>query len=504
MKTIKQHVGTLFFVLAGFVAAQAQENLKILTFENAVQLMAEQNPALMQSKQQIKQKEYELKAKRGLYLPHISIGAKVVTMADPVTFDLSPVRDAILPLYNTLGNYGVFSGVPNPDPATNQLVPVLPDNISTKVVRGELLKGAEQVANAEWEDVIQEKNFATVSTDLVWPIFTGGKIMAANNAAGVEVEMSRDELKVTEGNLFTELVTRYYGLALNIEVQKLRRQIVDVMKQHHSNAQKLFDNGMIAKTELLHANVSLNEAERELKQASRNIDIARAGLEATLAFDTVVAVQPASNLFINREIQQVENWVPVAMANNPQMKQIQSKKELIDIKSKADKGSYLPTVAMFGTYNVIDKDLSPYIPDWMVGVGLKWTVFEGLSRNNHINVNETMQSQVGFAELKANADLKAYITKLYQELQMQMEQNTELESTLVLANEYANSTEKAFAEGLATSIAVVDAQAKVAQVKTLRLKLFYDYDVALARLLQTAGVPEEFVNYCSGENTIFE
>jgi outer membrane protein TolC len=87
---------------------------------------------------------------------------------------------------------------------------------------------------------------------------------------------------------------------------------------------------------------------------------------------------------------------------------------------------------------------------------------------------------------------------------MQMEQNTGLESTLVLANEYANSTEKAFAEGLATSIAVVDSQAKVAQVKTLRLKLFYDYDVALARLLQTAGVPEEFVNYCSGENTIFE
>lgn len=125
-----------------------------------------------------------------------------------------------------------------------------------------------------------------------------------------------------------------------------------------------------------------------------------------------------------------------------------------------------------------------------------------MGRHNKIKVGETMQSQIAFAEQKAFADVEAYLTKLYEELQMHMEQKTEMESTLELAHEYAISTEKAFSEGFATSTTVVDAYTKVAQVKVLRLKVLYDYDVTLAKLMQIAGIPEQYVNYCSGENAI--
>ncbi|HRX11075.1 MAG TPA: hypothetical protein P5210_05470, partial [Draconibacterium sp.] len=92
----------------------------------------------------------------------------------------------------------------------------------------------------------------------------------------------------------------------------------------------------------------------------------------------------------------------------------------------------------------------------------------------------------------------------YQELQIQMVQKTELEGTLELALEYAASTEKAFNEGLSTSTAVVEARSKVTQVKAMVLKLFYDYDVTLATLLQISGAPAEYLQYCEGENTIAE
>jgi hypothetical protein len=131
MKTIKQLFSTCFMVLFGFFIASGQEDLRALTFEDAMHIMKEQNPGLQQAKQQIKQKEYELKAKKGLYAPHVSLSAKAISMSDMLHLDLTPVKDAITPLYSSLGNYGVFSGVPNPDPATNQFVPILPDNLST-------------------------------------------------------------------------------------------------------------------------------------------------------------------------------------------------------------------------------------------------------------------------------------------------------------------------------------------------------------------------------------
>ena len=504
MKKRKQLFSTIFLMLTGLTFATGQENIQALTFEEALQIMVQQNPGLQQAREQIKQKEYEMKAKKGLFMPQVSLSANAISMSDPLHLDLGSVRDAITPLYTTLGNYGVFSGVPNPDPTTNTIVTILPDNVSTAAVREQLLEAGDKISNANWDEVIQEKNFATVSADFMWPLYAGGKIRGANDAANTELTISREELRKTQGDLVTELATRYYGLALSIQVLNVRQQMFESADKHYADAQKLFDNGIIAKVELLHAKVSRNEAERNVKEAERNIEIIRSGLDATLSFDTTATIAPVSHLFINKELSDVSYWVTKAYDANPQLKQIEGKRELVNIKNKVNKENYMPTIAMLGTYNIADKNLSPYVPEWMVGVGLKWSLFEGLSRNHTYKAGKTMESQVDYAEQKAHSDIKAYMTKLYEELQKQIEQKNELESTLELAIEYSESTQKAFKEGLATSTSVVEAYTKVAQVKALRLKVFYDYDVTLAVLLQTAGVPEQYVEFCAGNNTIIE
>lgn len=504
MRTQKRWIGTLFLMLIWSFAAKAQGDTTLLSFGNALQIMQNQNPALQRARQEIKQKEYEKAAKQGLYLPKVSVSAKAVSMSESMHLDLTPVRDAITPLYDALGNYGVFSGVPNPDPTTNKFLPVLPDNISTQAVRQKLLAGEETVANGDWDITIQNKNFATVSADFIWPVFTGGKIYGANKAAGVDVKISREELRKVEGDLLNELVSHYYGLALAIQAAQVRQQMLEAMDKHYSDAQKMFDQGMIAKVELLHSSVARNEAERELKQAKRNIEIIQSGLSATLANDTLRLFVPANRLFINKQLPSLNYCISKALDANPQLKQIEGKRDLVNIKTTVDKGNYLPTLAMMGTYNLADKNLSPYLPNWFVGVGLNWTLFEGLSRNNQLKVSGAMHHQVDDAEQQAHNDLHAYITKLYQELNMQLEQIKELDGTLELVQEYSSSTEKAFTEGLTTSVSVVDAFTKVAQVKAMRLKVFYDYDATLSTLLQTAGIPEQFINYCSGENTLVE
>lgn len=492
----------LLFVFAHHVSGQNQKQL--VSFEQAIQIMMEQNPALLRQKEEIKQKEYEIKSKKGLRFPTVSLSATAVSMADPLHIDLTPVGEAISPLYNALGNYGVFSGVPNPDPATNGIMPVLPDEISTAAVREQMLHAGQQIEEANWDQIIQDKNFALLSANFAWPVYAGGKINGANKAAEINLDISKQQLRYTEGSLLTELVTRYYGLALGMQVVKLREEMLQSMENHYSDSKKLYDNGVIAKLELLHAEVAKNEAERELFASRRNVEILQTAIKATLANDSLQQLVPTSNLFINNEFTHLESWLNSAKEFNPQLKQIQSKKALVDIKHKIEKNEYLPTVAAMGNYNIADKNFSPYMPDWMIGIGMKWTLFEGMSRKNNIRAGKTLHNQVVFAGQKANNDLEAYLVKLYNELQLQIEQKTELEKTLELANEYCRSTEKAFNEGLATSTNVVEAHTKVLQVKTKRLKVFYDYDVALAHFLQTAGAPEQFIRFAKSENTVNE
>ena len=110
-----------------------------------------------------------------------------------------------------------------------------------------------------------------------------------------------------------------------------------------------------------------------------------------------------------------------------------------------------------GSYNLAEYQLSPYVPQWMVGVGVKWTLAQGMTRQQKVKASATMQQQVDYAQQKAHVDITALMTRLYEELQMLIEQEQELESTLELAQEYSASTAKAFNEGFATSTMVVEA-----------------------------------------------
>jgi outer membrane protein TolC len=480
------------------------QNKTSLTFTEAYQQMNQNSHVLKQANFEIREKEADKKAAMGLRAPKVFVSATAVQMADPLTLDLTPVRDAITPLYEALGKYGNFSGVPNPDPATSGVMPTLPDNVSTKVIRGKLLEGEAAINAAEWDKMIQEKQFASVNANVVWPLYTGGKINAANRASQIYEEEAGLHAKQKEGELLSELATRYYGLVLAEQAGRVRQQVADAMKKHLFDAQKLSEQGQIAKVEFLHAQVANSDAERELKKANREVEIVERALENTLAIDDSSKLIPASRLFILKNIENEGFFIELALQNNPMLAQVDSKRELAATGVKLEKSNFKPTVALTGTYTMADHDLSPYMPQWLVGVGVNWSLFEGNARNKKLQAARFKEDQVAEAGLKAEEDIKTIIRKLHQQLGMQVEQLEELDKTLEFAQTYVDSRNKAFHEGLSTSTELVDANLLLAKVKIERLQALYNYDVTLATLLQVCGSPEMFLQYQASAQTITE
>jgi outer membrane protein TolC len=492
------------FVLACLGSGAFAQSKTPLTFGDAYQQMNANSHVLKQAGFEISEKEADKKAAMGLRAPKVFVTATAVQMADPLTLDLTPVRDAITPLYETLGKYGNFSGVPNPDPATSGVMPTLPDNVSTKVIRSKLLEGEAAINAGEWDKMIQEKQFATVNANVVWPIYTGGKINAANKAAQINEEEAGLKARQKEGELLSELATRYYALVLAEQACKVRGQVAEAMKKHLFDSQKLSEQGQIAKVEFLHAQVANSDAERELKKANREVSIVERALLNTLAVDDSSKIIPASKLFILKNIESEEFFITLAMKNNPQLQQVDSKRELANTGVKLEKSNYLPSMALTGTYTLAQKELSPYVPQWMVGLGLNWSVFEGNARNRKLQAARFKVDQVDEAGLKAEEDIKTIIRKLHQQLAMQVEQLDELDKTLEFAQTYVDSRNKAFHEGLSTSTELVDANLLLAKVKIERLQALYSYDVILATLLQVCGSPDMFLEYQASTQAITE
>lgn len=475
-----------------------------ITFSEAYEQMHKNSHVLKQAGFEIQEKEADKKAAMGLRAPRVFVTATAVQMADPLTLDLTPVRDAINPLYEAMGKYGNFSGVPNPDPATSGAMPILPDKVSTQVIRGKIQEGQAAINAAEWDKMIQEKQFAAVNANFVWPIYTGGKINAANKASQIYEEEASLHLKQKEGELLSELANRYFGLVLAEQACKVRSQMANAMKKHLFDSQKLSEQGQIAQVEFLHAQVANSDAERELKKANRESVIIKRALQNTMAVGDSTDLSPVSRLFIVKNIEDEDFFIQMALTNNPQLKQVDSKKELAATRVKIEKSNYLPTVALTGTYDVVDYDLSPYVPQWLVGVGLNWSVFEGNARHRKLQAAQFKEDQVEEAGMKAEEDIKTVIRKLHQQLGMQVEQLEELDKTLEFAKTYVESRDKAFHEGLSTSTELVDANLLLAKVKIDRLQAMYNYDVTLATLLQICGSPDLFLNYQSNARVITE
>ena len=70
-----------------------------------------------------------------------------------------------------------------------------------------------------------------------------------------------------------------------------------------------------------------------------------------------------------------------------------------------------------------------------------------------------------------------------------------LESSITFAQEYLRSKRAAFAQGMSSSSDVIDAELNYAKARIERLEAAYEFDTALARLLEASGVGEEFVEY---------
>lgn len=492
----------ILLVMAGLIPALFAGSLQAqrpLTWKEALDLTLGNNPALKQANYQVKEKKALQQAARSLYLPQADLSANYVRLSDDIHLDLTPVRDAITPLYGALGKYGVFSGVPNPDPATQQIMPILPDNLSTQVIRQKMLEGLENVQNGEWDQMIQKKEFATLQASVNWTLYAGGRIRTANRLAGLQSTEAEWKQRQVAADLTTELAQRYYGVNLALQAVKVREMVLDGMMRHLNDATRLYEQGLIAKAELLNAKVYTSQAQRELDKAIRELETSREALSNTLGLQGNEMPMPVSPLFYMDSLPPVTYFLEQARRNNPQLRQVETLGQQAKAGEKVSMAAFLPAVGVKGSYDIANKDLSEQAPEWMVAAGLQWTLFDGTARIKKLQAAKMKTHQVEEVQKKAEADINTMIIKLYNDLNMYLEQIHQIENDLAFTDELVRVREKAFEEEMASGTDVTDARMLQAKTRIERLQAMHGFDTTLARLLQYAGMPEQFTAWQSSE-----
>lgn len=439
-----------FIAISGTNIVNADD--KKITFHQALEQVYKNNGTLKASKAIVEKTKYMEKAAQGLYYPKIWMDGKYTHINDEIVIDLNGIRSVM----------GKLHGVPP------QILP----SFTTKV---------------------QKKAFSNANINFSWMIFTGGKITAANKAAGARVTGEQEQYFHNRSMLTTELAKRYYGYLVAMDAVKVYKLMTDAIDQHLSQTKELEKYGIIARSEKIHAEAALAEALRKYKKSIRKVKIARAGLNNILSSKT--DIDPVSPLFLTKKIDRLTNYIKSARLNNHILKGLAAKEELAIQGYKAELGAQMPDIYCFGKYELYKKNLTLLDPEWAVGIGVSFPLFEGFSKTNKIMAAKKQKQAITFFKQKAVQDICTLVEKKYNELMMEIEQFEALNTSLKFANENLRVNKLAYKSGIKTSLDVVDAQLAVSQIKIERLNTMYKFDISLAELLEVCGASRQYEKY---------
>ncbi len=467
VRTVVAALGSLFALLP--VAAQEE---RLLTFDEALAMVDANNPALRAADYQLRAAEQERRAAIGLRMPRIGITGAYAYLGKDMDIDLNGAKGDV----NRLAGQLLASGI-----VPTELIPSLQGLISPML-------------GADWSLRLQDRSLGFVGGEVTVPIFMGGKINAANRAARIGQQEAEASGAGTRNALVSELVERYFGLALAEQVVAVREQVAEGMRRHLADAEALERSGMIASSERLYVAFKTAEAERELANARLQRKTVADALNNTLGAEGGFC-RPVTGMFLLTELEGVDYYRQQAVERNPLLAQVELKRRLAQEGAKAQRADFMPQIVAMGGASFYNYQVTGILPRWAVGVGVRLKLFDGLSREyNYSSARHTVRRVEALA-VKAEEDIATLVGKLYNQMTDCANRIVSIDASIAFAEEYLKVKNAAFLEGMSSSSDLIDAELNLAAVRVERMQAACEYDLLLAKLLEAAGMSDEFSRY---------
>ncbi len=113
------------------------------------------------------------------------------------------------------------------------------------------------------------------NTSLNVPLYSGGGVRSAVNAARTRVSQGQASLRGTETSVFSQVVTAYLDVTLNIAIVALNRQNVQVLETNLKATSDRFEIGDVTRTDVAQSNSRLAQGRATLRTAESNLIGAR-------------------------------------------------------------------------------------------------------------------------------------------------------------------------------------------------------------------------------------
>jgi outer membrane protein TolC len=448
---IKETIILSLFTLSLF----AQEK-KTLTIEQAVQIGLENSKALRTSQFKVDIADARSSEMNTLRLPSLKFNGTYTR--------LSTVDPTVIPF--------PASGIVDNDPYPGHvsLIPTL------------YQFGANLVNSYGVKATIQQ------------PLYTGGKISGAANAAEYFFDATKEDYKKDKADVLYNIKAAYWNLFRANEFKRFVDENVNQIKSHAKDAENLMKQGMLTSNDLMKVQVQLSDALVRQIDATNNVKLAMYALNNTLGLPLETEIELASTIqIIDHTRETVDQLVNNAYEKRPEVIGMNARVKAGESGLTSARGGWWPQIYLIGNYNYMRPNprifptVDQFDKTWDVTLSLSFDIWNWWQTGYQANQAQAQlaQAQEGLSMLKDGVMLE--VTQSYLGVNQFKERKAVAEQGVKQAEENYRVTNDKYKKGLTPNSELLDAEVALLQAKLNLTQSLVDYELSIARLSRAIG-----------------
>jgi outer membrane protein TolC len=325
------------------------------------------------------------------------------------------------------------------------------------------------------------------------PLFSGLRIRSGIESAKYLKKAAELDAQKDKDELIQNTIAAYYNLYKAQAAVKLVNENLKQAQQRVKDFGNLEQNGLMARNDLLKAELQESNVELALVDAENNLQISNFNMNLMLGLDDNTELKlDESGLGRMYKIQSIEEWESKALANRADYLALQQRQEATKAGVKAAKGEYYPSLALTGGY------VAAYIPNVLTvtnavnaGVGLSYNLASLYKNGAKVKQAKAQQDQLHWSALEMNDGIRMQIHQAFQNYMETLKKIEVYRKAVEQANENYRITKNKYDNALANTTDLLDAD-----VAQLQAGINFEYakadaEVAYNKLYETAGISRE-------------
>ena len=309
--------------------------------------------------------------------------------------------------------------------------------------------------------LVDDDEYWSARARLALPLYTAGRVgNAVESASLAAAAAGLSEAGYAQG-LKLEVARAYLDVLRAERALAAAESTVASLAAHVADVSSLYERELVARNDLLAAQVSLADAEQARLRSANGLELARAAYNRWLGepLDRLPALDPAVATVAPPAGAELAALIEQALASRPELAGLDAQAQALSARAQSQRAESWPQLGLLADYQYLENEVLDTDGFAAVGVGFSWNVFDGGQARQRANAT----ARAGRAAAEQRDDLRSRIALEVRAAWLDLR---EAEARVPVAGQAVEQAEEnlrvakeLYGAGLGTNTEVLDAEA---------------------------------------------